>query len=189
MNPNPAPSKTKNTKKSLAEGSIDANKSRHSITIGKTPEEIFKFWRNFENLASFMKDIQSIHTLTSLQSKWVVKLKNGATVEWLANVTGERPNEFISWKSVDGSPVQTEGSISFEKAPKNLGTVVSLSMDYEIPGGKFAELLTMFTGEDPDTLVITNLKRLKGFLETGTIATTEGQPSGREEVAPPNQIH
>jgi hypothetical protein len=54
-------------------------------------------------------------------------------------------------------------------------------MNYSIPGGKLTEWTTLFSGEDPDTLTITNLKRLKAFLETGEIPTTKGQTSGRKE--------
>jgi uncharacterized membrane protein len=53
-------------------------------------------------------------------------------------------------------------------------------MDYSVPGGKLTEFLTFFSGESPDILILTNLHRLKAFLETGEIPTTEGQSSGRE---------
>ena len=57
-----------------------------------------------------------------------------------------------------------------------------MNMDYSVPGGKITELIAKMRGEDPDSLAIINLKRLKAFLETGEIATIEGQPSGREEL-------
>jgi uncharacterized membrane protein len=41
-------------------GTLDKNKSRHAITILRTPEEVYLFWRNFENLALFMKDLKSV---------------------------------------------------------------------------------------------------------------------------------
>lgn len=69
------------------------------------------------------------------------------------------------------------------------GTVIALEADYELPGGKLQEWLRMFSGNDPDTVMQVQLKRLKAFLETGEIPTTVGQPSGREEEQPGRTVH
>ena len=84
-----------------------------------------------------------------------------------------------------GTAVQTSGEIRFSEAPAGLGTVVELFMEYKIPGGKLTEIAAMLTGEDAKNLVANNLKRLKGFLETGVIATVEGQSSGRDKESHP----
>jgi uncharacterized membrane protein len=173
--------KSKEKSRKVRHSNLDENKSRHSITIGKTPQEVFSFWRDFSNLASFMKDISEVRVNSSKKSHWIVKLKSGFSTEWDAEITSEIEGQMISWASLKGSDVETKGIVWFEEAPANLGTVVRLSMDYHVPGGKLTEFITFFMGESPDILVITNLKRLKAFLETGEIPTTEGQPSGREE--------
>ena len=156
-------------------------KSRHAITIGKTPYEVYSFFRDFKNLPLFMKDLQSIRELNENRTHWVVQVKNGAKVEWDAEILQEIPGRMISWRSVEGSEVKTMGSVHFEAAPADRGTVVSLAMDYSVPGGKLTEWFLLFTGETPDFLAITNLKRLKALLETGEVPTVEGQPSGRDE--------
>lgn len=165
--------------------STDDVKSRHAITIGVSPNEIYTFWRNFSNLALFMKDIETIEAISRIRSHWVVKLKSGAMTEWDADVIDDQPGHLISWRSVEGSDVSTVGTVWFEEATAKQGTVVRLAMDYHIPGGKLAELATFFTGESPEILIKTNLKRLKAYLETGEIPTTEGQPSGRQEDQKP----
>lgn len=177
-----------NTKDSILRNRIDSRKdiyaddvSHFAVTIGKPPEEVYRFFRDFQNLPLFMKDLKEIQTLSPKRTKWVVQLDEGPQVEWEAEITTERPNEMISWKSVEGSQVSTEGSVWFRPAPEGFGTIVSLAMDYSVPGGKLTEWLTMLKGEDPDSLTFTNLRRLKCFLETGEIATTKGQTSGREE--------
>jgi uncharacterized membrane protein len=164
-------------------GTIDKNKSRHAITIGRPPDEVFQFFRNFENLALFMKDLDSVDVISPVQSRWKIQLKSGRSIEWLAEVRGEIPGLMISWGSLPGESVQTSGHVTFEGMPGGKKCVVRLSMDFAIPGGKLTEWATFLTGEDPDTLALTNLKRLKQVLETGEFATTEGQPSGREETS------
>jgi len=157
------------------------DKARHAITIGVPPEEVYAFFRDVENLSLFMKDIEAVTATSSTESHWKARLKVGLSAEWDARITVDRPGEMIAWQSAEGSEVETSGSIAFYPAPQDMGTVVTLQMDYKIPGGKFAEIITKLSGEDPDTLALTNLKRLKAYLEVGEIATTEGQSSGRED--------
>ena len=88
----------------------------------------------------------------------------------------------ISWRSLPDSEVETKGSVWFTHSPRNEGTIVSLGMAYSIPGGKLTELLTKITAEDPNSLSNLNLRRLKAYMETGEVPTTEGQVSGREET-------
>lgn len=188
MNPNLTSSPKETTRKKPVKNAVarvshftERRESEHAITVGRSPAQVFSFWRDLSNLALFMKDISSIEMLSSQRSKWTAILKSGLTAEWIAEITEEVPNELISWTTIEGE-VKSEGTVRFLPAPAGLGTVVSLSVDYEIPGGKLAELATLFTGESPELLILTNLKRLKCFLETGEISTTEGQPSGREEL-------
>jgi len=54
-------------------------------------------------------------------------------------------------------------------------------MTYHVPGGRLTELAGQAAGEDPYSLTLTNLRRLKAYLETGEIPTIEGQPSGRDK--------
>ena len=167
----------------------EAEKSRHSVTIKKTPEEVFAFWRDFRNMPFFMKDITSVKVLSPKLSHWTVTLKNGPSVQWDAEIISERPGQMISWQTVGDSEVKQAGSVWFVKAPGNLGTIVRLAMNYTIPGGKLVEAATKLMGEDPDSLIIINLRRLKAYLETGEIPTTEGQPSGRDDDAHPVMTH
>ena len=167
-------------------------KSRHAITINKTPEEVYSFIRNFENLPRILKGFIDIKMVSENVSQWKVQSKTGFELSWSAQITEEEPNKKISWasaKSFTASEVKIKGSVWFIEAPANLGTIVSLAMDYDIIGGKAAEWVAFCGGEDPDTLAQTNLKRLKAYLETGEIPTTEGQPSGREEIDPSDLKH
>ena len=159
------------------------DQSKFAITIGAPVGEVFSFFRDFSNLPSFMKDLKKIDVLSPKKSRWVVEITGGFKAEWEAEITSERLNEMIAWKSVEGSQVETSGAVYFRPAPEGLGTVVSLTLDYALPGGKLTEILTAFTGDNPDELANVNLRRLKGFLETGVIATIEGQSSGRDADA------
>lgn len=156
-------------------------KSRYAVTVRESLENVYTFFRKFENFPLFMKDVEEVTELSGNRTHWVVQLKTGPKAEWDAEIVQDLPNELISWRSVEDSEVDTFGEVKFHRDPGGKGTVVSLTMDYKVPGGKLTEFLTMFTGEDPDSLAKINLRRLKALLETGEIPTIEGQPSGREE--------
>lgn len=158
---------------------FEDDKSHLAVTVGCPPAHAYAFFRNFRNLPLFMKDLKSIEVLSPTKSHWTVEVK-GFTAQWDAEITAERVGEMIQWKSVGGSEVETSGSIWFSPAPGNLGTVISLVHDFSLPGGKLTELITMMIGEDPKSLALTNLRRLKCLLETGEIATIENQTSGRD---------
>ncbi|MEI9936430.1 MAG: SRPBCC family protein [Pseudomonadota bacterium] len=73
-----------------------------SITVNRPPEEVYKFWRDLENLPRFMSHLESVQ-VTNGRSVWKAKGPAGMSVEWQAEVVFDRPYESIGWKSVEGS--------------------------------------------------------------------------------------
>lgn len=68
------------------------------------------------------------------RSHWVAKAPAGTTVEWDAEITEDRPNELIAWRSLEGADVDSAGTVRFEQSPRGRGTVVKLEMHYHPPG-------------------------------------------------------
>ena len=150
-----------------------------SITINRSPEELYKFWRDFENLPRFMENLESVTRLDDQRSHWVALGPGGKKVEWDAEIYNEKEGELIAWRSLPGADVTNAGSVHFEPAPDGRGTYLKVTLNYNPPGGKAAALFAKLFGQEPGQLVEHNLKRLKQFIETGEIPTTEGQSSGR----------
>src|SRR5581483_8299875 len=149
------------------------------VTINRSPEELYSFWRNFENLPRIMNHLVSVKNLDDKRSHWVVKSPGGTTVEWDAEMTMEKPNELIGWRSLEGAQVDNSGSVRFERAPGGRGTVVRVQLDYRPPAGVIGATLAKFFGEAPEKQVAVDLHRFKQLIETGEIPRTEGQPAGR----------
>lgn len=154
-----------------------------SITINKSPAEIYSFWREFGNLPRFMKHLESVTTLASGISRWVAKGATGESVEWDAEIYNEKENELISWRSLPGSEFVNAGTVRFEPAAGDRGTIVRVTMNYNVTGGRVTAALARLLGQAPERLVAEDLRRLKQILETGEVATIEGQTSGRAENA------
>jgi uncharacterized membrane protein len=154
-------------------------KVEKSVTINKPPEELYRFWRNFENLPRFMNHLQSVAPLGEDRSHWVAKAPAGTRVEWDAEVYNEKENELIAWRSLENADVNNAGSVRFRRAPGERGTEVKVVLNYEPPGGKIGAAVAKLFGEEPEQQVEEDLHRFKQLMEAGEFPTTAGQPSGR----------
>lgn len=146
------------------------DKCCHAITINKPPSEVYAFCENQHNLDALLK-----------------KLKVGFNCD--VTLVKDEIKRSLNWYSTEQSEIKTTGHVWFNTAAQDLGTVVTLVTDYSMPRGILTELLAKFKGEDINTLILTNLKRIKCYLETGEVATIEGQSSGREEDQQKMYIH
>lgn len=151
-------------------GNIPVNKS---IIINASAEEVYQYWRDFENLPRFMRYLESVTTTGEGRTHWVAKAPGGS-VEWDAEVTEDRPNELIAWRSLEGSEVETSGSVRFEPAVGGRGTVVHVQLDYNPPGGALGALFAKLFGEDPDGQMQTDLRRFKQVIELGEVVVSDG---------------
>ncbi|HEX7315602.1 MAG TPA: SRPBCC family protein [Pyrinomonadaceae bacterium] len=151
-------------------GGIPVNKS---IVINASAEEVYGFWRDFENLPRFMRYLESVRVTGEGRSHWVAKAPGGS-VEWDAEVTEDRPNQLIAWRSLEGSEVETSGSVRFEPAVGGRGTVVHVQLDYNPPAGAVGALFAKLFGEDPGAQMQIDLRRFKQVIELGEIVVSDG---------------
>ncbi len=153
-------------------------KVEKTVTINKPLDELYNFWHNFENLPQFMNHLKLVKVVDPERSHWVAKAPLGTSVEWDADIIEDRKNEFISWSSVKDADIENSGFVRFKKAPGNRGTEVEVVIVYQPPGGKIGAAIAKLFGEEPKQQIGDDLNRFKMLMETGEIATTEGQPKG-----------
>ena len=148
--------------------SMDVKKS---VVINKSPEELYRFWRNFENLPRFMNHIESVKVLDDKRSHWVAKAPLGTNVKWDAEIIKDEEGKAIVWKSLEGADVDNTGSVSFSPTDNGSGTEVKVTMKYEPPGGAVGAIVAKLFGENPEQQLEEDLNRFKQVMETGTIPT------------------
>lgn len=152
-----------------------------SVTINKSAEELYGFWRSFENLPKFMKHLEAVKVVDDKRSEWTAKAPLGYEAHWGAVITEDTPNERIAWRSVENSEIPNNGKVEFLPTVDR-GTIVKVTIRYAPPAGKLGALASYFLTEEPDTQVEEDLRRFKSLMETGLIMQVEGQPSGREPL-------
>ena len=150
-----------------------------TIIIERSPEDLYGFWRNMENLPRIMRHVQEVRVLDDRRSHWVVRTPTGATFEWDAEITEDEPNRRLAWRSLPGAQVDNAGEVRFEPAPGGRGTLVTAEIQYRPPAGAVGATIARLLGSSPERLAGEDLRVFKQLMETGEIATTEGQPAGR----------
>jgi len=142
-----------------------------TVTINKTRQELYDFWRDFANLPQFMDNVLSIVQLDSRRSHWAVKGPAGRTVEWTSVITEDRPGEMIAWASEEGADVPNSGRIDFRDAPGGRGTWVTATILYDPPAGIIGKVIAKMFQREPAIQARRDLRRFKQLMETGEIAT------------------
>jgi uncharacterized membrane protein len=146
---------------------------RKSITVNRSREEAYTFWRDFENLPRFMFHLESVRVTDPRRSYWKAKAPLGTTVEWAAELVEDRPNELISWRSLEGAGVANRGSVRFVTAPGGRGTEVQVDLSYDPPAGMLGATFAKLFGEEPSQQVDGDLRRFKQVLEVGEVVHSD----------------
>lgn len=144
-----------------------------TVTIRKPRAELFSYWRDFANLATFMENLEKVKpTGGEGRAVWTIKAPAGRTVDVETEIAREIEGELIAWRSVEGSDIDTEGRVTFEDAPGERGTRVSLIIAYKPPAGALGKAVAKLFLREPAVQARHDLKRFKMLMETGEIATS-----------------
>jgi uncharacterized membrane protein len=146
-----------------------------SIQINRPRPHVYSYWRALGQLPLFMEHLVSITGDPNGVTHWTAKAPVG-TVEWDAKIVEDKPNEMISWRSLDDADVRNSGAVRFFDEAG--GTLVEVNISYDPPAGPIGALVARLFGEHPDQQIADDLQRLKQILETGEIiGETDGSDS------------
>jgi uncharacterized membrane protein len=148
--------------------------TRKSLIIDRPAVDLYQSWRNFEQLPRFMRNLESVKVGADGRSQWVAKTPAGVTVKWEAEIVADTPGQLISWRSVEGSEINNSGSVNFRPAPGNRGTIVTVDLNYDLPGGGVTNTLAKVLREDPVALAQESLRLFKQVMEVGEVTLSDG---------------
>ena len=154
-------------------------KVEESVTINRPVLEVYRFWRNFENLPRFMDHLEAVTVIDDERSHWVAKGPAGTKVEWDAIIHNEVEDELIAWRSLPGAEVNNAGSVHFTPTPDGTGTDVRVVLSYEPPAGMVGVAVAKLLGEEPSKQVADDLRRFKQVMDSGDVAAGARPIAGR----------
>jgi uncharacterized membrane protein len=159
-----------------------------SILINRSPDEVYRFWRNFENLPRFMNYLESVDVIGDRRSRWKVSAA-GITLEWEAEITNDQPGRYIAWRSLENADVENWGEVRFEEATGRRGTYVKVRLEYNPPGGRIGAALAKMFAHSPEQLIGSDLRRFKQLMEVGEVVHSDASiHSGMHPGQPPAEI-
>ncbi|QJW92181.1 SRPBCC family protein [Spirosoma taeanense] len=151
------------------------------ITVNKSREEVYQFWRHLENLPQFMHHLESVTQQDERRSHWVAKAGAGKavakllpTVEWDAEIIEEEPNSRLVWRSVPGATVDNSGEVRFVDARGNQGTEVQVTILYRAPEGSIGEAVMKLFNPAFKYMIKEDISRFKELMETGGASANAG---------------
>lgn len=150
---------------------------REQITVSRPVSELYRFWRDVENLPRVMGYLESVTKSDDRHSHWVAKGPAGQRIEWDAEVTDARENELVSWRSLENSDVPNEGSVRFSRSGDS-GTVIDVALTYHPPAGKAGAAVAKFFGKEPGQEIRRDLERFKQRVESGNLILRTSGTSG-----------
>ena len=94
---------------------------RESIIVSRPADEVYRFWRDYGNLARFLEFVERVDDLGDGRSHWVVRGPGGASYEWDAvTVTTTcrcSPGRDSAWRCRTRSPKRTRQPTSSRRRP------------------------------------------------------------------------
>jgi uncharacterized membrane protein len=155
-------------------------KVEKTIVVNRPVQEVYQFWRNFENLPRFMDHLEAVTVIDETRSHWVAKAPAGARVEWDATIHNEIEGELIAWRSLPGADINNAGSVHFSPVAGDPSrTEVRVVLSYEPPAGKVGAAVAKLLGEEPSQQVADDLRRFKQVMEAAETTGNSRHPAGR----------
>jgi len=146
-------------------------KIKKAVTVNASAVRLYGFWRRLENLGILFDNGVSVKVINDRRSHWSLRAPGGVTLEWDAEITTDRQNEMIGWRSLPGADLDNAGYVRFEPATGGRGTVVRVALQYNPPAGKLGAALSTVLGEKPSSLIEEALRKFKQLMEAGEVAT------------------
>lgn len=150
----------------------DGIKQEEQIVIRAPVAEVYLFWRELKLLPLIIPQLQAVEVKSRTLSRWKwLALRGSLPVEWDSVILHEEPNRLIVWQSVEGSDVSHAGSVRFRDLGPGAGTEVRVTMIYNPPGGRLANAIERWLGENPEEAMKEMLRRLRYLMEDGKLIT------------------
>jgi len=129
-----------------------------SIEVAVPVETAYDQWTQFEEFPSFMEGVKEVRQLDDTHLHWVVE-HNGRRHEFDAEITEQRPDERVAWRSTGGT--SHAGVVTFHRL-SDTRCKVMVQIDWQPEG--LLEQLGAAVGADARS-VENDLERFKEMIE------------------------
>jgi uncharacterized membrane protein len=136
-----------------------------SVEVAVPVRTAYDQWTQFESFPHFMEDVKQIEQVSDTKTRWHVEVA-GVDRSWEAEITEQRPDERIAWRSTDDD-TKHAGVVTFHRLDEGR-TKIMLQMDVE--PNDWVEKAADATGVIGRN-VERDLDNFKGFIEERGVET------------------
>jgi uncharacterized membrane protein len=101
-----------------------------SVEVAVPVRTAYDQWTQFEEFPRFMEGVESVRQIDDTHLHWKAEIA-GTTREWDAEITEQRPDERVAWRSTSGTA--NAGVVTFHRLGEGR-TKVMLQLDVEPEG-------------------------------------------------------
>ena len=171
----------RNISSSLAFGECSQGfEVEQTINVNAPLSDVFDFWANPENYPEAFSHITSVEQIGENLYRWTVKGPAGIPIGWEGVIARIVPNTLVEWKSQPGSLIGNSGTVRFDPN-YDASTRLHIRMFYRPPAGILGRFVAEMFGSDPNSILRTDLRRLKWLFESGRIVLKQ-ERSAEEEA-------
>jgi uncharacterized membrane protein len=148
------------------------------ITVKGEVQDIYNYWHDVTNAPKFMPWVIEVRKLGDKVSLWKYSYTAGSSLELTSEITQDTPGKVIGWNIIGSQLVRGTGLVRFAASPVPGYAEITLEQ-WVTPRVPFLKGLgSVMLGRRVEQ----SLRNFKQLYETGEIATTKGQPSGRRSA-------
>ena len=169
MEPRRNVNEEKNAETGMGVERKDGVQVEKEIVIKRSAQELYRFWRNLENLPRFMHHLKSVRDGQRIDVGFGAcfvlprETLDGSEADVITALTKAVEGSSRYWQSLPDSDVRNAGSVQF--LPSGNNTLVRVVLRYDPPAGKVGEVVSKLLGENPGHEVEQDLQRLQSELE------------------------
>jgi len=134
------------------------------IVIRRSASDLYRIFRNLENLPVFMGHLVSVQELDDTRSQWVAHAPLGMVIKWESEIIRDVENEVIAWRSLEGSGIDSAGVVRFEPLGPEI-TLIKVRLRYDPPADRVGAAVVQLLRLDPKTTIENDLRRFKAIVE------------------------
>ena len=151
----------------LHTGASEMAPIHRTLTINRSPAEVYEFWRELENLAVYLPRIHDIDRIDDQRSHWTFKGPGDLLLQTEVEIVDDQPERLIVWRSIDPSDIFHEGWVSFAPVEGGAATEVDLHLRVLVFGGRPGARLFELLGRIGPLSPAGELARIREVLEAG----------------------
>lgn len=161
--------------------------ARASVTIRRTPRDLYAAFRDLEGLPALFRHLSEVRQLDG--ERWLMRIKvpGGLDLEWRMKLTQDVPDQLVAWRSLEGESMATSGEVRLREAPAERGTEVLVTLTYE-PEALLARKAGKLLAGLQEIQLENDLRALKQRMEIGEVMRSDASVARGPVAAQPREM-